>query len=235
MAFIFILMYFLAVYLVIRISTVLMELTGLSHEVARFQTISMLTGTGFTTSESELVISHPVRRRIGSFLILFGAFSLAVIISTISQILSNSFRTTELMWVIIGMLFFFFFIRIKGIQYYIQEKFKAEIRETFELPEMTAKEVLYLSDNDLIINIPIHPGSRYLGENADDVIEEKEDVNLLYLIRGDMKIREKLYETEIQEGDTLYLYGDKEAIKVKFYHELKEKVDQSNSEIPIEL
>ncbi len=235
MAFVFILMYFLTIYLVIQISTLLMELTGLPHEVARFQTISMLTGTGFTTSESELIISHPVRRRIGGFLILFGAFSLAVIISTISQILSNSFRTTELMWVIIGMLAFFFTIRLKGIQHFIQEEFKAEIRKSFELPEMTAKEVLYLSDDDLLIDISIHPGSKFLGKKGGKVIGEKEDINLLYMIRGDMKIRADLYDTEIQEGDALYLYGNKEAIKDKFFHELKEKKNQSNRKLPIEL
>jgi len=36
----------------------------LSVEAAHFQARSALTGVGFTTSESELIVGHPARRRI---------------------------------------------------------------------------------------------------------------------------------------------------------------------------
>ncbi|MCM3570515.1 hypothetical protein [Neobacillus mesonae] len=45
----------------------------------------MMTATVFTTGESELILGHPIRRRLAAFSILFGVFSLAVIISSISQ------------------------------------------------------------------------------------------------------------------------------------------------------
>ena len=38
--------------------------TGLPIEIARFQARSALSGVGFTTSESETVVGHPIRRRI---------------------------------------------------------------------------------------------------------------------------------------------------------------------------
>ncbi|MEE3093585.1 MAG: potassium transporter TrkA, partial [Pseudomonadota bacterium] len=44
--------------------TIVMRLTGLSQNVATFQCISALSGTGFTTSESEMIVNYPVRRRI---------------------------------------------------------------------------------------------------------------------------------------------------------------------------
>lgn len=47
-----------------RIATLAFVLTGMSTEAARFQARSALTGTGFTTGESEAVVNHPVRRRI---------------------------------------------------------------------------------------------------------------------------------------------------------------------------
>jgi hypothetical protein len=43
--------------LVARVATVAFVLTGLSKEAAR----SVLSGTGFTTSEAEGVVGHPVR------------------------------------------------------------------------------------------------------------------------------------------------------------------------------
>jgi hypothetical protein len=59
--------------LIARVATVALALTGLSREAARFQARSALSGTGFTTSEAEAVVNHPVRRRVVMSLMLLGA------------------------------------------------------------------------------------------------------------------------------------------------------------------
>lgn len=56
----------------IEVITVLFKLTGLSEEKARFQVISLLTGSGFTTKESELVTQHSTRRKLAQFLMILG-------------------------------------------------------------------------------------------------------------------------------------------------------------------
>ena len=94
---IFFAVYLFILILIIEISTVFLEATGLRKEVARFQAISLLTGTGFTTSESELVINHPIRRKIASFLIVFGTVSFAVILSyVISFFVSSNVYLSDL-------------------------------------------------------------------------------------------------------------------------------------------
>ncbi len=45
-----------------RVAAMGLTMTGLSKDVARFQSRSALTGGGFTTQESESVLDHPVRR-----------------------------------------------------------------------------------------------------------------------------------------------------------------------------
>ncbi len=60
------------IFLVTRVATVALTMTGVSEEVARFQARSAFTGTGFTTREAEMVVSHPVRRRIVQTLMLLG-------------------------------------------------------------------------------------------------------------------------------------------------------------------
>lgn len=57
---------------VTRIGAVALTLTGMTRDAARFQARSALTGAGFTTSESEQVVSHPVRRKIVGILMLLG-------------------------------------------------------------------------------------------------------------------------------------------------------------------
>jgi hypothetical protein len=72
--------------LITRVATVALSLTGMSRESARFQARSALTGVGFTTSEAEDVVAHPVRRRIVGGLMLVGGLALLWVISRSSWV-----------------------------------------------------------------------------------------------------------------------------------------------------
>lgn len=63
--------------LITRIATIALTVTGMTRPTARFQARSALTGVGFTTTESEAVVSHPTRRRIIMALMLVGNVGLA--------------------------------------------------------------------------------------------------------------------------------------------------------------
>jgi hypothetical protein len=68
---------------VTRVATVALTATGLSREAARFQARSAFSGAGFTTSESESVVRHPVRRRIIMWLMLAGNAGIVAVIASI--------------------------------------------------------------------------------------------------------------------------------------------------------
>ena len=68
--------------LIVRVATVALVATGLSRESARFQARSAFSGVGFTTSEAEAVVNHPVRRRIVMVLMLLGNLGVATIAGT---------------------------------------------------------------------------------------------------------------------------------------------------------
>jgi len=67
--------------LVVKAGSVALRLTGMDEHRANFQAISAVTGTGFTTRESELVVADPVRRKIVSFLMIFGNVVVVMLIS----------------------------------------------------------------------------------------------------------------------------------------------------------
>jgi NhaP-type Na+/H+ or K+/H+ antiporter len=69
--------------LVIRVGAVAFLMTGLSEEVARFQSLSAFSGTGFTTDEAETVVKDPARRRIATLLIRLGAIGVVSSIATL--------------------------------------------------------------------------------------------------------------------------------------------------------
>ena len=69
--------------IVVRVASVALTLTDMSSEVARFQARSAWTGTGFTTSESESVVGHPVRRRIVTILMVLRGAGLVTAVSAL--------------------------------------------------------------------------------------------------------------------------------------------------------
>ncbi len=68
--------------LILRVGTIALMLTGLSEDLAAFQALSAFTGTGFTTSEAESMMSHPGRRRIVRDLMILGNMGVVSAVST---------------------------------------------------------------------------------------------------------------------------------------------------------
>src|SRR5947209_4666550 len=82
-AFIGILLTSAASLLITRVGTSALVHTGLSRQVARFQARSAFFGVGFTTSESEKVVNHPVRRRIVLWLVLLGNAGIVTVLASV--------------------------------------------------------------------------------------------------------------------------------------------------------
>ncbi|MEZ6097718.1 MAG: hypothetical protein R3E01_01980 [Pirellulaceae bacterium] len=70
-------------FLITRFGTAALALTGVSYELARLQAVSAFTGVGFTTSESERIVSHPARRRILIVLMILGNAGIVTAVSTL--------------------------------------------------------------------------------------------------------------------------------------------------------
>lgn len=216
MGIVFMILYFLIVAFVIEISVILFNLTGLEASVSRYQVISMLTNTGFTTDEAQLIIDHPVRRRLSMFLILFGAFSLAVVISSITNILSGDLRLKELMVINVVLLVILMTGKTPFIRERLKKKLNSEMEKKLEISELPIKDALYLDEADLVTDVVIEKNSKFVGIKAADLVERDEDISILFIKRGKVNIRNKLDEEKIQEGDQLFIYGNQKEIEKKF-------------------
>ncbi|KAF0820682.1 hypothetical protein KIS4809_0209 [Bacillus sp. ZZV12-4809] len=223
MGILFILIYLGIVLAVIEINTLIFTYTGLDKHVSRFQVISMLTGTGFTTGESELIIDHPIRRRFGAFLILFGAFSLAVIISAISNILSDEFYTAKISFVAVALVIIIIILRLPKVRDYLPGKLEDELEEHYDFRDLPIREALLTDDSDHVLDYFIDETCEFKDKELGDVINNDEDINVLYIQRGDLKIRKERLVTELQEGDHIILYGDEQTIESKFGKNNEEK------------
>jgi NhaP-type Na+/H+ and K+/H+ antiporter len=220
MGFLFILLYLGIILAVIEINVILFAATGLDRSIARFQVISMLTGTGFTTGESELIIKHPVRRRLGAFLILFGAFSLAVIISAITNLLADSLYTQLAAYIGAFLVAAIVVLRTPLARKKLENLFEKEVKKHDDLADLPIADVMLFGEDDEIVEIEIHEDSSHVGSCFRDILAKDNDVMVLFISRDNEKIRNKSYSTELKAGDKAILYGDRTAIRDEFGNEI---------------
>ena len=207
----------LIVYFVIEISVILLQITGLDKKIARFQVISMLTRTGYTSDESNLIIKHPVRRRLSAFLILFGSFSLAVIISAITNLLSGNIHFPELIIVNTILLVIFLLGKTGYLQKLLKKKFQAKVQKYLDISELPVREVLYLQQEDIVTKVTVNKEHKLINQKVNRLEEGESDFKLLFIIRGKVTIRKNMYNETIHAGDVLVLYGNKNEINSKFF------------------
>ena len=78
------------IYVIIsELFTMLFRATGLPDDKARFQVLSLLTGAGFTTKESEMLVNSKARRRLAQITMLFGyVFNVSIVSALVNVFLS---------------------------------------------------------------------------------------------------------------------------------------------------
>ena len=117
---------FLMIFLIIvDFFAILFRLTGVPIEKARFQVTSLLTGTGFTTKESEIIVQHPTRRKLAIWLMGFSYASTATIISFAVNIITSSVIDVGSIAVIVLFIIFVLFFHKSSLL----EKFENKIEK----------------------------------------------------------------------------------------------------------
>jgi len=204
--------------LITRIGTLAFVHTGLSKEVAKFQSRSAYLGVGFTTQESELVVKNPARRKILTFLIFTGNAGIITTISTVIfsflSLQETGFLSVEMLVLLggIGLLIFL------GYSDFIDRKLSFII-------EKLLKKYTYLDVKDYYSLLNLEAGYRVSelkveqgGWVSQKVLRElqldKEGVLILGIKRanGDY-IGAPCGKTKIKENDILILYGESSRLK----------------------
>ncbi len=206
--------------LVVRIGAVALEMTGLSKETARFQAQSAFSGVGFTTSEAEYVVSHPVRRRIIRILIFVGS---AGVVSAMATLLltfigqSRKEATSSLAWLLIGLFVIYLFARSKIIDRGLRWLISRALEKFTGLKVYDYEQLLGLSKGYSIGKFKIRKGSWMDGEKLKNLRFDEEGVIALAIYRkvGDEEryLGAPAGDTELKEGDVIICYGPDETIK----------------------
>ena len=91
-------------WVITELFTFFFRLTGLPDDKSRFQVISLLTGTGFTTRESEIILGSRLRRRLARITMLFGyVFNITIVSAFINVFVSM--KAVQVGHELLGLLF----------------------------------------------------------------------------------------------------------------------------------
>lgn len=197
--------------LVTRIATVALTLTGLSRESARFQARSAFSGSGFTTTEAESVVTHPVRRRIVMLLMLLGNVGIVTVVATLVLSFIEQPSGSQ-KWVAVYLIAGLVILWIIALSGWVDREMSKVIE--WALGKWTRLEV---RDYESLLHVATGYGVAEAMVDADGFLAGKTLAELKLRQRGILVLgihrRNDGYEgapkadTRIESGDTLIVYG----------------------------
>jgi hypothetical protein len=197
--------------LITRVATVALTLTGLSAESARFQARSALSGTGFTTSEAEDVVGHPVRRRIVMALMLIGGAGLVTVIATLMLSFSGAGEGQALDRVLLllgGLTALWLLARSGWVNRRLSWVIAKILGRWTDLDARDYGALLHLSDRYAVGEIAVREGDWLAERKLDELDLREEGVVVLGLTLADGAwVGTPTADVHIRAGDRVLAYG----------------------------
>lgn len=203
--------------LITRIASIALTHTGLSRESSRFQARSAFTGVGFTTSESEKVVNHPVRRRILQILMILGNAGIATGVA--SLILGFSGIKSEIdtwvkMTVLVGSIILLWNLaNSRWVDRQLSKVIDKLLKRYSKLDVSDYENLLHLSGEFRISEIPVEGRHWLTGKKLKNARLREEGMIVLGITRKDGTfLGTPTGETPIKDGDSLIIYGRAETL-----------------------
>ena len=198
--------------LVTRIASVALVHTGLGREAARFQARSAFTGVGFTTSESETIVGHPVRRRIVAALMLVGNVGIVTAMSSVmlSFLGMGEARPISLQLGVLaaGLIFLIWFSSSEWVDRYLSRLISWALARYTSMDTRDFARLLHLREDYGVTELSVDDGDWLAGRVLSESRLADEGVLVLGVeCPGGHFIGAPTADTEIRGGDRLILYG----------------------------
>ncbi len=205
--------------LIVEIITVLFKLTGLSEEKSRFQVISLLTGSGFTTREAELITQHPTRRRLAQILMILGYVGFLTGISFLVDIIKHSMSIKNLPVLIIFFVSIWFILRDRVFIQFLDRLIERIILRKYSKHKSPNKmyKLVTRAKGYGVYNILIDENTGLVGVSLKDSNLKPRNIIILNIDKGNQFIGFPKRDYILEKGDNILLYGKVEEI-LKTFH-----------------
>src|SRR4030042_319357 len=193
--------------------SVALEATGMERRRARFQALSALTGTGFTTREAEDIVGHPRRRLIASWMMFLGSVGIILFLLILLVIVivgAKPVKPTSPTLIIfsaippIALLVLFWLGVLDKLATVIVNWLK---RSAFFTSELSIREIVHQSGDYSIARLTIGRKAPEGGCKIGGISLDKHDIKILAIERGDKTLASPEAKEVVQAGDHLLCFG----------------------------
>ena len=198
--------------IVTRIGAMALMLTGMSSETARFQARSSFTGVGFTTQESESVVTHPVRRHIIMLLMLLGNVGIAAVVATLMLSMLRSAESergwTHMLSLLAGLALLVYLAKSRLVERHLNRAIAWGLKRWANLTVRDHIAILQLEKGYAVSELAVEPQDWLAGKTLLELKLPTEGVLVLGIRREDGAYRgTPTADMEVRPGDTLVIYG----------------------------
>ncbi|GAB5495063.1 MAG: TrkA C-terminal domain-containing protein [Phycisphaerales bacterium] len=216
--------------LIVRVGATAFRMTGLSEDVSLFQSLSCFFGVGFTTREAELIVTHPVRRKIASYLIVIGNIGILTALSAMVV----TFMQSEPDWlekilgvengllpfvirvliIIVGVLLIVMLFRFKIISLALESVIQKSLEKSGVVRPTDFETLLHTGHGYAVTEYLLEKEHPLIGCSLGDAGLGHRGVLVLGIDRGDGEyIGAPNRRTTLEEKDLLTVYGLESAIE----------------------
>ena len=206
-------------WVIVRTGATALRLTGVSPDAATFQAISGFFGVGFTTREAEMIVNHPLRRRIMTHLIIAGNLGITSGLATIIVAFVDAGQSDErdilvTFGVLVAVVLFVILVSRMKI---FNAPIDATIRYTLERSHMIRvvdyESVLRTHHGFVVEEIEMIQGHELVGKTLRMAALRERGVLVLGITRDNEDyVGTPTPETMVMPGDVLSVYGRHETI-----------------------
>lgn len=218
MSIVLLLVFVMASFVCVRLGATALEITGMPWEHAKFQALSAFTTTGFTTKESQMVVDHPVRRKIVSYLIILGNAGLVTVVGSFASAFVGTDIVSALINVLIialSLVALTWLMRRQGIGKRLRFELSRVMMKRFNVTP-TPDAMLRFDRGYMISRQRLGSDSPVVGKCLADLRLPAERITVLAIERGDNYIAVPSGDDVLEAGDAVVVYGDEERITSTF-------------------
>ena len=190
--------------------SIALEATGLERRKARFQALSALTNSGFTTREAESVVDNPGRRRIIFWLILLGNIGVASFLITLIIALRSGFEQPSariIIFILVALLVIVLTIWL-GIIGRLTGSIVTLLRKENTDKSPMREEVLYDADGYGLVRFTVGSKAAEGNISVSNTGLSERGLAVLAIERKDKVLPFPAAEEKLLPGDQILCYGE---------------------------
>ncbi len=199
---------------IVEIAATALKMTGLDIHTARFQALSAITGTGFTTKETELIMKHRQRRGIVMALMVVGPICFLGVLSSFLLSMKQEFIVDQLLVILAFVGFLLLVTRSPRFVAFFHKIIEKQLKRYKYPRRVQLEEILQISSDFGVYELKVAPHSRFVNKQLSETDFKDKGFIILAIERGKEVLTVPKAHDVILPEDVLVIFGQLKGLKI---------------------